>query len=168
MVVRRRTSNDKENYNEYEYLLTFPLHNCFNEYNVVCLQNSMIQLTLRLLWNQHVGCWWTSTKPSATIMMTRRWALINHDDVIKWKLFPSYWPFVRGIHRSLVNSLHNDQWRGALVFSLICTWINGWVNNGKAGDLRRHRAHYDVAVMHLLEACIIIMTTASFRVKQRK
>ena len=35
----------------------------------------------------------------------------------------------------------------ALIFSLICTWINGWVNNGDAGDLRRHRAHYDVIVI---------------------
>ena len=25
--------------------------------------------------------------------------------------------------------------------------INGWVNNGKADELRRHRAHYDVIVM---------------------
>ena len=33
------------------------------------------------------------------------------------------------------------------VFSLICDRINGWLNNGKAGDLRRHRAHYDVIVM---------------------
>ena len=33
------------------------------------------------------------------------------------------------------------------MFSLICTWINGWVNNGEAGDLRRYRAHYDVTVM---------------------
>ena len=32
-------------------------------------------------------------------------------------------------------------------FSLICAWINGWVNNRGAGDLRRHRAHYDVTVM---------------------
>ena len=38
--------------------------------------------------------------------------------------------------------------RGALMFSLICTRINGWVNNGEAGDLRRNRAHYDVIVMH--------------------
>ena len=22
-----------------------------------------------------------------------------HDDVVKWKHFPRYWPFVRGIHR---------------------------------------------------------------------
>ena len=73
--------------------------------------------------------------------------ITRHDDVIKWKHFPCYWPFVRGIHRSPVNSPHKDQWRGALMFSLICVWINGWVNNGKAGDLRRYRAHYDVTVM---------------------
>ena len=33
------------------------------------------------------------------------------------------------------------------MFSLICAWINGWLNNREAGDLRRHRAHYDVTVM---------------------
>ena len=44
-------------------------------------------------------------------------------------------------------SPHKGQWRGALMFSLICVWINGWVNNRKAGDLRRYRAHYDVIVM---------------------
>ena len=32
-----------------------------------------------------------------------------HDDVIKWKHFPRYWPFVRGIHRSPVNSAHKGQ-----------------------------------------------------------
>ena len=67
-----------------------------------------------------------------------------HDDVIKWKHFPRYW---RRIHRSSVNSPHKGQWRGALMFSLICVWINGWVNNREAGDLRRYRAHYDVTVM---------------------
>ena len=72
---------------------------------------------------------------------------VDHDDVIKWRHFPRYWPFVRGIHRSLVNSPHQGQWRGALIFSLICGWISAWVNNGEAGDLRRHRVHYDVIVM---------------------
>ena len=71
----------------------------------------------------------------------------SHDDVIKWKHFPRYWPFVRGIHRSPVNSPHKGQWRGALMFSLICVWINGWVINREAGDLSRYRAHYDVTVM---------------------
>ena len=70
-----------------------------------------------------------------------------HDDIIKWKHFPRYWPFVRGIDRSPVNSPHKDQWRGALMFSLICAWINGWVNNGEASDLRHHRVHYEVTVM---------------------
>ena len=72
-----------------------------------------------------------------------------HDDIIKWKHFPRYWPFVRGIHRSLVNSLHKGQWPGALMFSLICVWINGWVNNHEAGELRCYHAHYDVTVMVL-------------------
>ena len=72
---------------------------------------------------------------------------MNHDDVIKWEHFPRYWPFVRGIHRSPVNSQHKGQWHGALMFSLICVWINGWENNREAGDLRRYRTHYDVIVM---------------------
>ena len=70
-----------------------------------------------------------------------------HNDVIKWKRFLRYWPFVQGIHRWPVNSLHKGQWRGALMFSLICTWIYGWVNNGEAGDLRHHHAHCDGIVM---------------------
>ena len=50
-------------------------------------------------------------------------------------------------YQSPVNSLHEGQWRGALIFSLICFCTNGWVNNRDAGDLRRNRAHYDVIVM---------------------
>ena len=42
---------------------------------------------------------------------------------------------------------HKGQRRGALMFSLICAWINGWVNNRGAGDLRHSRAHYDVNVL---------------------
>ena len=70
-----------------------------------------------------------------------------HDDVIKWKHFPRYWPFVRGIHRGPVNSPQKGQWRGALMFSLICAWINRWVNNREVDDLRRHQAHYDIIIM---------------------
>ena len=66
-----------------------------------------------------------------------------HEDIIQWKHFPSYWPFVWGIHRSP----HKDQWRGALMLSLICAWINNsWVNNREAGDLRCHWAHYDIVM----------------------
>ena len=71
----------------------------------------------------------------------------GNDDVIKWKRFPRYWHFARGIHRSPVNFPHKGQWREVLMSSMIRAWINGWVNNREAGDLRRHRAHYDVIVM---------------------
>ena len=76
--------------------------------------------------------WWK-------LMTMTCWCVLCHDDVIKWKHFPHYWPFVWGIHRSPVNSQHKGHWRGALMFSLICVWINGWVNNREAGDLRRYR-----------------------------
>ena len=80
-------------------------------------------------------------------MVSNGCKLLPHNDVIKWRHFPRYWPFVRGIHRSPVNSLHKGQWRGALMFSLIYVWINGWVNNCEAGDLRCYRAHYDIIVL---------------------
>ena len=70
-----------------------------------------------------------------------------------------YWPFVRGIHRSPVNFPHKGQWRGALMFSLICSWINGWVNNGEACDLRRHRTHYDVTVMGGYRRSVVYITS---------
>ena len=54
---------------------------------------------------------------------------------------------MKGIHQSPVESSHNDQWRGTLMFCLICTWTNDWANNWDAGNLRRHRAHYYVTVM---------------------
>ena len=90
------------------------------------------------------------------------WDLHLYDVVIKWKHFPHYWPVVRGIHRSPVNSPHKGQWRGALMFSLICSWINGWVDNHEAGDLRRHRVHYKVTIMFCFDLCITIL--AKFRV----
>ena len=39
----------------------------------------------------------------------------------------------------------------ALIFSLVCAWVNAWVNNREAGDLRRHRVHYDVIVMNTVD-----------------
>ena len=88
-------------------------------------------------------------------------AITSHDDVSKWKHFPRYWPFVRGIQQSPVNSPHKGQWRGALIISLICVWISGWVNNREAGGLRRYRAHYDVIVM-ILQGGEIVFICAGF------
>ena len=83
-------------------------------------------------------------EPSAKRYTKTRPALVIHDDVIKWKHFSRYWLFVRGINRSTVNSPHKGQWRGALMFSLIYAWKDGWGNNQ---DARRHCTHYDVTVM---------------------
>ena len=86
----------------------------------------------------------------------RRWqylfGLRGQGVEMNMKHFPRYWPFVRGIHWSPVNSPRKGQWRGALMFSLIGALKNGWVNNREAGDLSRHRAHYDVIVMRGITA----------------
>ena len=94
------------------------------------------------LWVLGLHCegWWSIVQDKVVFHATSWW-------LIKWKHFPRYWPFVRGIHRSPVSFPHKGQWRGAVMFSLICAWINRLVNNRKAGDLRRYRAHYDVIVM---------------------
>ena len=77
--------------------------------------------------------------------------VLCHADVIKWKHFWRYWPFVRGIHRSPVNSLHKGQWRGALTVSLICAWITGWANNGEA-------VNWDAIapIIASLQCCVIL------------
>ena len=85
---------------------------------------------------------------------------LHHDDVIKWKHFPRYWPFVQGIHRSPVTQ--RPMTRGFDVFL-----GNGWVNNREAGDLRRYCAHYDVTVMLLLALCEGIQLIANGYPSQR-
>ena len=87
---------------------------------------------------QLVG-WWLASSISHT-----------HDDVIKWKHFPRYWSFARGIHPSPVNfPPHKNQWRGAFNAFFDLRLNNDWVNNREAGDLRRHLGHYDVTVIQL-------------------
>ena len=109
--------------------------------NFVC---NLVSICARFLCDQ-VSVLWT-----APMIMGFEFRIRSTHDVIKWKHFPRYCPFVREIHRSPVNSPHKGQWREVLVFSLICAWINAWVNNREAGDLRRHRNHYDVTVMVFL------------------
>ena len=66
---------------------------------------------------------------------------------LEMETFSALLAIVREIHRSPVNSLYKGKWPGALMFSLICAWMNSWVNNREAGDLRRHCAHYNITVM---------------------
>ena len=67
---------------------------------------------------------------------------LRHDDVIKWKHFRRYWPFLRGIHRSPVNSPHKGQWRGVCCFFDLCLEKNGWWCTDLANTNRSHLGHY--------------------------
>ena len=46
-----------------------------------------------------------------------------------------------------VNCPHKAQWRWLLMLSVIFIWTNGWPNHQDAGDLRRHRVHYNIVLM---------------------
>ena len=117
---------------------------CFKQKVFVAKKNANIFSLIR---------WYFSKFPTRSREIARkyeRWIMMTSS---KWKHFTRYWSFVRGIPRSPVNSPHKGQWQGVLMFSLICARINGWVNNREAGDLRRHRTHYDVTVMDFTSPC---------------
>ena len=75
-----------------------------------------------------------------------------HDDVIKWKHYPRYWPFVRGIHRWPVDCPHKASDAELWCFFFYLRLNKRWASNRDAGDLRRHRTQYDVTLMVLLLA----------------
>ena len=56
--------------------------------------------------------------PRNFVMITPTQVYVKHDYIMKWNHFSHYWPFVRGIRLSPMNSRHKGQWRGALMFSL--------------------------------------------------
>ena len=91
-----------------------------------------------------IKIWW---------LICRRWGTMASSN---GSIFCITGPLCRGIHWSPVNSPHKGQWHRALMFSLICTSINGWVSNRAAGDLRHLRAHYDIIVMNYLTGLTII------------
>ena len=132
------------------FISSLPRRNCrnFADDTFGCIfMNIFFLISIRISLEFVLECAMNNKSTLILAMTWRRKEISSHDDVIKWKHFPRYWPFVRGIHRFPVNSPHKGQWRGALMFSLICVWINGWVNNREAGDLRRYFPHYDVTVM---------------------
>ena len=56
----------------------------------------------------------------------------------------------------LMNSPHKGQWRGALMFYLICVWINGWVNNREAGDINDFNLKCVAIVIILIDIFVCI------------
>ena len=132
-----------------QYSSTF-VRTCHHNHEKIIHLSRLCKVINWKLWGRWVICVsYSSTLLSWSATISVADITISHDDVIKRKHFPRYWPFSRGIHRLPVNSPHKGQWRGALMFSLICAWINRWEHHRETGDLRRHRAHYDVIVMSL-------------------
>ena len=123
-------------YNEINMVTLFVSHKMSHSHYKDC----SISMSKSRLTNSDFHAWFTKLQ-----MHKQQMSIIGVLWRISWS-FPRYWPFVQGIHRSPVNSPHKGQWRGALIFC-VSARINGCVNNREAGDLRRHRAHYDVTVM---------------------
>ena len=145
--TRRYSSADMEN-----LLATSPY-----EWKIKRLCNAGKTLDTAHSWekgklHKSLGWWRLNTsvscvKVSSEIRLSRKQRL--HDAVIKWRYFPLYWPFIRRIHRSPVDSPHKGQWHTASMFSLMCSWTNSWANSPGAGDFRHHGAHCDVIVVQI-------------------
>ena len=100
----------------------------------------------------------------SVIVVTRQ---IRPKQLVSNSAMPSWWLHQMEVFSALLALCEGNlpvtvefpsqgQWRGALMFSLGFAWINGWVNNRVAGDLRRHRAHYDVTVMFFVVNLLLI------------
>ena len=106
-------------------------------------QSSLMErISALVIWGKEKKCTWHWLL----------WYVYDHDDVIIWKHFrvtgplcgeftgPGEFPTQRPVTRSF-----------DVFFDLrLNIWLNSWANNREACDLRRHRGHYDVNVMHWL------------------
>ena len=152
MHLNSLISNNRQRLNTFE---------CVYSFQMVQLSVSRSLLGVILLWLRHVIKWFISlthcknskfplciealyekqysSEVQAICTSVYPSIIICHYDVIKWKHFPRYWPFVRRIHRS-----QRSQRPVTRSFDIFCAWINGWVNNREACYLRRQ---YDVIVI---------------------
>ena len=125
--------------------------------------SSMLMVVVMLLMCSVLHCLYSVRNKITTATTT------THDCVIKWKHFPRYWPFVRGIYRSAVNSPHKGQWRTALIFSLICPWITveqtilRLVLETPLGSLLRHcnEVHF---VTYIAYICLLPLSYAKWQI----
>ena len=164
LLTRKQCWPDNRSHPEYDIRLSTINFELLWSQSNLSLHNNL-ELETDSNWKiDNVWCHCTppfSTKP----LWIKEWGI--HDDVIKWKHFPCHWPFVRGGHRSPVDSPHKGQWRRALVSSLMCIWKNAWASSRDAGDLRRHGAHCNVSSIRSLGTHLngVVYETQPFSLK---
>ena len=105
----------------------------FKNISIIDIQSKSLEIASRYTWMWH-RIWYfqgkfVENKYIFCSTESHELQIYNsHDDIIKWKHFPRYWPFVLGIHWSPVYSPHKGYWHGVLMFTLMCAWINGWLS----------------------------------------
>ena len=135
-------------------LMRTTIYNC-SQLRIIVLSTGKSPFRGTMMWLNVQGVHDTSTKLNARYCRWTRWTLGVDQyrvSVETWRhqmeTFSALLATCAGNSPVPVNSPHKGQWRGALMFSLIGVWINGWVNNREVGDVRRYRVHYDVIVMN--------------------
>ena len=113
---------------------------CEDNATTLCLDTSTICPTLlsnyvnvRALFainRLRIGGMYNYTRTHIHMFVMLYWWCLNDD--IKWKHFPRHWPFVRGIHRSPVNSPHKGIWRGAF-YVFFDLRLNKWLSKQSRG-----------------------------------
>ena len=131
------------------YIYSFAPHSCW--YPSICFAGltnwklklwTMLSHTIKsIALSEHILHLWCNHE--LLVQMHSVWSWWRH----QMETFSALLALFAGNSPVPVNSLHKDQWRGALMFSLFCAWINDWVNNREAGDFKCHRAHHAVNVM---------------------
>ena len=153
-MIFHRNSNLMVNFELFDTIVGYHMATKFRSTVVVpCAKFFSDHFTITWMtaeWNFH-RIWITMEKPSWYCLL---YYVIDSRHVFPyWDIHASPWwrhqmeSFSTLLAICAGNSPHIGQWRGVLMFSLIYVWINGWVNNGEAGDLRRYRTHYDVTVI---------------------
>ena len=107
------------------YHRSSPEHLRFSMEDIVVLSTSIVKPSISQTWDELSIAWWRHQMETFSALL----AICAGNSPV-----PDEFP-------------HKGQWGGALMFSLICVWINDRVNNNETGDLRRYRALYDVTVM---------------------
>ena len=103
--------------------------------------NELMMLVISIM--NMIQLWWIITSHRSQLKWFKQFMMTSSNGLTWWRHQLETFPALLAICAG-----NKGQRRGALMFSLICVWINGWVNNGEACDSRCYRAHNDIILMY--------------------